>query len=385
MCVNRWSEEIQDEGLTAAYGAGITTCFFHGCPQVTGAAWIALAEQCPDLEKLFIRDVGSFSDEHLRQVAIHCTELEDVTLWSLDNITNTGLTHLAQSQINLRQLDITGCRQVADAGIEQVARHCNLTSISLSNSNIITDLSLQYLATHCHDLTAVHVSRCEHVTDKGLEHLAKDRPNITRLGIRECNQITDAGIKAVALHCALAYVDLFGCDGLTDLSLKHLGNHCRDTLSKLEISGESFTTIPEALAHVPYLNLKVERWDNHLRQPLRNIFENQGIQGVRRYYRQLHASADPSNVIQVMLLGAPGVGKTAILRCLNAGDHSVKLPSGAQCDRTVGMERKTVCLGAGGAQARVCDCGGQSEWVGCVLGAAGSGHVVLCARACSTD
>ena len=69
-------------------------------------------------------------------------------------------------------LDVCGCEQLTDTGLDHVAQLTQLTSLVLCGCDKITDTGLQHVA-QLTQLTSLDLSFCKKITNAGLENVAK--------------------------------------------------------------------------------------------------------------------------------------------------------------------------------------------------------------------
>ena len=78
---------------------------------------------------------------------------------------------------SLTALDLQGCTQISDTGLSAVAQHLtSLTSLDLSGCGQISDTGLSAVAQHLTSLTSLNLSGCELISDTGLSALAQRLP-----------------------------------------------------------------------------------------------------------------------------------------------------------------------------------------------------------------
>jgi hypothetical protein len=94
-----------------------------GCPQLTDAVLLALAERCPLLEKLIWHK--STSDATVTKLAEGCSKLRSLDL-SCDGIGDSCLLALAAHCKMLRRLSLSWCPNVTMQGARAVVEHCRL-------------------------------------------------------------------------------------------------------------------------------------------------------------------------------------------------------------------------------------------------------------------
>jgi hypothetical protein len=106
----------------------------------------------------------------------------------------------------IRELDLSGCKKITNAGIQHIWGLTALQSLNLSCCYNITDVGLN----HFSSLTALQsldLSYCRQITDAGLNHLSS-LTALQSLNLRVCRQITDAGLNHLSSLSTLQSLDL---------------------------------------------------------------------------------------------------------------------------------------------------------------------------------
>ena len=102
-----------------------------------------------------------------------------------------------------------------------------LTSINLGRCGNITDAGLSALAQGCPQLTSINLECCRKMTDAGVSALARGCPQLTSINLSGCNKMTDAGLSALARGCPhLTSINLDGCYKITDAGRNALRQGC---------------------------------------------------------------------------------------------------------------------------------------------------------------
>ena len=134
-------------------------------------------------------------------------------------ITDTGLecvAHLTQ----LTTLVLRGCGKITGTGLQHVAQRMQLTTLVLGGCRNFTDTGLEHVA-RLTQLTTLVLGGCSKITDTGLGHVAR-LTQLTTLVVHSCYKITDTGLQHVAKLAQLTSLNLYGCDNITDTGLKHV-------------------------------------------------------------------------------------------------------------------------------------------------------------------
>jgi len=111
---------------------------------------------------------------------------------------------------------------------------------------MISDSSLEYLATGCFHLQCLHLDECR-ITDGGLALIAQHCTMIKELNLRDCGRVTDESIKALSLLGSLEILNLKQCNRVTDVALYCIGLGFH-SLTYLNIRGYRVT--PAAVSYL---------------------------------------------------------------------------------------------------------------------------------------
>lgn len=201
-------------------------------------------------------------DALVKLIEIPDLRLHKFHLSQCDQLTNTGLIALAESQTDLEVLDLSSCSRVTDQSVIYFARNLkSLKILRLKLCRAITDLSIAELANLSH-LEELDVSGCE-VTGQGIEKLFAQRneiikrihfgalsnihetsvirlvemcPRLTVLNLMSSRSgVTNKAAQAIFVHAInLRELILDFCDNVTDAGLLGMdlqdeeGSNCRE-------------------------------------------------------------------------------------------------------------------------------------------------------------
>ncbi len=107
------------------------------------------------------------------------------------NVRDAGLSRISRTTPHLVTLDLSSCDLSADV-FEELTKLTNLTDLNLSNCPCITDCVLSTLACHLLQLRYLGLRRCHKVTDAGIGQLQK-LPQLSSLDLTCCNKTTQKG------------------------------------------------------------------------------------------------------------------------------------------------------------------------------------------------
>ena len=158
----------------------------------------------------------------------------DLRQYGIDSgqlITNGIVQELCTVQPSMTSLDLSDCDLVSDVGLWAIARHCSdMKVLSLSGCNQLTNVGLRSISLACSKITSLNFNNCHLLDDIGLTVLATGAWKLESLCLQHCTGLTDTGVGKIA-HAGhnLVHLDLFGCTNVGefgDHALKEIGAFC---------------------------------------------------------------------------------------------------------------------------------------------------------------
>ena len=240
---------------------GLKSLDLSGCSRVTESLLTMLATKCPQLQAIDLSET-SVRVQAMVFLSEKCRALSTVSLRGC-SMQDKAVVALAKNCPSLSSLDLSACYPEQEA-VLALAAHCpgifsislggyhltdacvtaladklhRLTSLDLTYSDNISDLSVIAVTRSCPSLTRLNLSYCEQLTDAAVVAAAMHCPGLTSLALTSCNRLTDKAINAVAVHCmALAELDVRWCRNITDRSMAALAENCPSSLLSLEVGG----------------------------------------------------------------------------------------------------------------------------------------------------
>ncbi len=150
-----------------------------------------------------------------------------------ERITDDVLVQIIEIFPNIASINLTGCNQISDTGLEHLKVLTQLTKLNLAWCSKITDNGLAHLRGLPY-LTTLNLAWCNHITNAGLEYL-KVLNQLSFLSLVGCNLITDAGLSHLKELTQLTTLIISKCDQITDVGLMHLKG--LNKLTKLYLKG----------------------------------------------------------------------------------------------------------------------------------------------------
>ena len=163
----------------------------------------------------------------------HIAEMYESKSCDITTDINMNVSVRPRSRDNLTSIDLTGCQNISNEGVTAIAEGCHkLTSINLSGCSNISNVVLSTLAEGCHQLTSIDLSHCDGISDEGLLALAERCHQLTSINLYFCSIITDIGISALAEGChQLTSINLSYCHRISDIGVSALAEGCRQLTS----------------------------------------------------------------------------------------------------------------------------------------------------------
>ncbi|KAL6050828.1 Lysine-specific demethylase 2A [Balamuthia mandrillaris] len=207
---------------------------FSSCPQITDIGITVLANRCPKLSIVHLNGCFRLTNASLKALAEHCPRLTQLSIKGGSQFTNDTLIKLAKMCPQLTHLNLQGCKLITDIAIRKIAAHCTgLQELCLDGKDRnaeqqITDAAVIELSQHCLRLRHLELSNCRLITDLSISCIAENcGPHLQVLILNGCERITNDSIARVAKCCPnLTVLELEECSKLTSLSISAVGRNC---------------------------------------------------------------------------------------------------------------------------------------------------------------
>lgn len=190
------------------------------------------------LRHLALRDCSGLTTKGICRMATMCSALTHLVLHECFKILDVDLLVLCKSLTALKVLGLSrSLLHVTSKGVgDAVAYLHHLEELDLSHNRTVSDVSMGAISTGCPKLRCLDLTNCENgITDAAMVHVAK-LPGLRHLKISYVHKLTDAGISSLSCQGHLLTVEARGCTLLTDRGVLALVELCRDLLL-LDLSG----------------------------------------------------------------------------------------------------------------------------------------------------
>ncbi|KAL2506733.1 F-box/LRR-repeat protein 4 [Abeliophyllum distichum] len=183
------------------------------CSNVTDVGLSSIAEKSKVLKSLDIQ-ACHVGDKGLAAVGKYCTQLEDLNLWSCKGLTDTGLILLVIGcGRTLKSLGLAACAKITDASLAAiqslsttkaclaVAKGCPQLKSLRLQCRNLTDEALQAVGKFCQFLELLALYSFQNFTDKSLCAIGKGCKKLKNLTFIDCNFLSDMGLDSIAVGC----------------------------------------------------------------------------------------------------------------------------------------------------------------------------------------
>eukprot|EP01042_Synura_sphagnicola_P003285 gene3285-4066_t len=240
-----YSESVTDVGLwaIARHCTNMKILNLKGCTQITNIGLRSLSLRCSELVSLDFTNCSKLDDIGLSTVAGGCWKLERLILRNCVCISDTGVGRVSRACNRLKVLDLHGCVMVGEFGdhaLKDIGAFCtDLRELDMTECKHVQDAGLRAVAVGCPLLRVLRLSGCDGVTGAGLRALSKHCRNLEELAIRGAKYLTDPELellKGDVLSNCLKVLDLGGCVRVTDKGITTLCHSLGQKLLALNLA-----------------------------------------------------------------------------------------------------------------------------------------------------
>lgn len=175
------------------------------------------------LEHLGLQDCQRVSDEGLRFISMGLANvLKSINLSFCVQITDSGMKHVAKIS-SLRELDLRSCDNISEMGISYLAEGgSRISSLDVSFCDKIGDQALEHISQGLFNLKTLSMSACP-ISDEGISKIAKTQQELETLHIGQCSRLTDKSVSTIVENMPLLKcIDLYGCTRISKFGLEKI-------------------------------------------------------------------------------------------------------------------------------------------------------------------
>ncbi|KAI8596220.1 hypothetical protein EDD21DRAFT_312425, partial [Dissophora ornata] len=241
----RFYKTIKDDQLrtlgTAASGF-LRYANFRGCAQLSANSLCAIAEHCPNIERLNLMGCRSITSDAIADVCMNIPLLLHLDLGGLPSVNNHTLQTIAVYCRSIQTLNLAWCKQISGSGLTKLTRSCQeLRKLNISGCSNLEDRWMPMIGMNLPKLRELCLNGCSSLTDRGLIGLLSGanaptpqtapeglQTRLVYLGLSHCNLLTQEALRAISHHCSrqLRRLELSNCENFGDEGLVHLAQHC---------------------------------------------------------------------------------------------------------------------------------------------------------------
>ncbi|KAL0897623.1 hypothetical protein Bca101_081584 [Brassica carinata] len=181
------------------------------------------SSHCSGLRSLSVRNCPGFGDANLAALGKLCPQLEDIELFGLKGVTESGFLHLLQN--SLVKVNFSGCSGLTDRVVSAISARNGLTLevLNMDGCIRISDASLVSIAANCQILSDLDLSKCS-VTDSGIQALTSSgKLKLQILSMAGCSAVTDKSLPAIVkLGSTLLGLNLQQCRSISTSTVDFL-------------------------------------------------------------------------------------------------------------------------------------------------------------------
>ncbi|CAM9098476.1 unnamed protein product [Chrysoparadoxa australica] len=220
---------------------GLKELLVGGASKISDAGLCAVAEACTSLRSLNISGASGVTDVSLRAMAMNCTKLTKIAMERCHGVTGPGLSVIGKCCPELQELSLRGCRQIGHWALKNVFNGCpHLEVVDLTDCNRVGDEEIKVMTIKCKLLRHLSLRECKHVSDEALLLVAQCCLQLEWLDLARSDlsfKITDCTLLGLGQNSsALVYLDMTGCDGISDVGISWLAAGCR-ALQHVNLAG----------------------------------------------------------------------------------------------------------------------------------------------------
>jgi len=199
--------------------------------EVTNYGIAIIARNNPNLKDLNITGCINIGDAGLRDVGVYCHQLITLIMTSCDGIEGTGLVALADGCPHLLKLDVSKCKKLQKFSLSKLFFKCRLLEeVNVNYYLEIGDDETRVLAQNCPNMINFFAKECIQISDQTILSLSQYCPDLDNIDLSRTTmtyRITDVCLLSLSERCqSLRKLNLNACEQVTDVGLTWLAAGC---------------------------------------------------------------------------------------------------------------------------------------------------------------
>ncbi|KAI5424460.1 hypothetical protein KIW84_030593 [Lathyrus oleraceus] len=143
--------------------------------------------RCSKLVRLKLGLCTNISDIGLAHIACNCANLTELDLYRCVRIGDDGLAALATGCNKLTMLNLSYCIRMTDIGLKCIGNLSELSDLEMRGLSNITSIGIKAVAVGCKRLASLDFKHCEKINDLGFWALAFYAQNLQQINMSYCN------------------------------------------------------------------------------------------------------------------------------------------------------------------------------------------------------
>lgn len=191
--------------------------------RVEDLGFLLLAENCTNLESIKLGGFSRISDASCRQILLSSLNLHTFELLNSPWVTDLTFCDVSAIPIILVSVTLASCNLISDCSIRQLSFCKDLETLNLKGCKNVGDKGLEVIA-GLGKLRTLNLNGLD-ISDEGLSRLGKGRTPLVFLSLRGCQRVSDTGIAALVdgpISQTLQSIDLSNISSLTDRAVLNL-------------------------------------------------------------------------------------------------------------------------------------------------------------------
>ena len=208
---------VTDAGIKAvasACGRRLELLSVYWNKKISDAAVLALSIRCPSLTSLSLSGCGRVSTAGVAALASRCRLLKSLNVTRLPLVDDVALVAVLQANRHVEELRLFACSQYTDAPLLSLLGFgsARLRVLDCTGLSLLSDAAVTALGACCPQLRELWLTWCKRVTDAGVCAVARGCP-LELLSIHGLSTVGEESIAALAegCHATLRAIDVRGC------------------------------------------------------------------------------------------------------------------------------------------------------------------------------
>ena len=176
------------------------------CARLTNNS-LAHIDRMNNIKVLCLNYCPLINDVGIKSIRTLFGKLQVLSLEGLVDVSDEGLSPVAENCVNLQQVNVSKCPNVSHEALVKIARkNPHLSALGMSGTRI-GDEAFSLICSAMQDsgcgkaMTSIDISNCRELTDIGVSCMAEVCPSLLKLNMSGLCRVSDVGVRAVCANC----------------------------------------------------------------------------------------------------------------------------------------------------------------------------------------